>query len=168
MHVIRAPGFLVCFVFNRTFSRLLIFPDLWQSGSCFLFPRCTFCCCLFSINFQMSLLIHFISSTFYPFLNFCIILSHDTFLLLFHSIQMDSRNLLQLHKILLAFPCPNWGCPSSECERNDWSAGGTLLNGLPADSQMLLRSEVWADYCIKVYREEECSLGPWSPNRSLF
>lgn len=95
----QATGILFCFLYNRTFSRLLMFPDLWRSGSCFLFPRCTFSCCLFSINFQMSLLIHFISSTFYPFLNFCIILFYDTFLLLLHAIQMNSRNLLQLHQI---------------------------------------------------------------------
>lgn len=65
--------------FNRTFSGLQIFPDSWQSGSCFLFTRCIFSCCLFSINFQMLLHILFIFSTVYPFLNFCIIPFHTTF-----------------------------------------------------------------------------------------
>ena len=67
------------FFFNRTFSSLQILPDSWQSGSCFLFTRCTFSCCLFSINFQMLLHILFIFSTVYPFLNFCIIPFHSTF-----------------------------------------------------------------------------------------
>lgn len=84
------------FFFNRTFSALLIFPDPWQSGSCFLFPRCTFfSCCLFSINFQMLLHILFIFSTVCPFLNFCIVPFYTTFA----PLQMNSRSLLQLHQI---------------------------------------------------------------------
>lgn len=87
------------FFFNRTLSRLPVFPDLWQSGLCFLSPKCTFSCCLFSSNFQMWLHIHFISSTLYPFLNFCIIAFHATFPLLLYHMQMNSRNLLQLLQI---------------------------------------------------------------------
>lgn len=58
MHVIRPQGLCFFFFFNRTLSRLPVFPDLWQSGFCFLFPRCTFSWCLFSINFQMWLNTH--------------------------------------------------------------------------------------------------------------
>lgn len=98
VHVIRPQG-LFFFFFNRTFSRLLIFPDLWQSGSCFPFPRCSCSGCLFSISFQMSLLIRFISSAFYPFLNFCIIAFHATIPSLLHYMQMNSRSLPQSFQI---------------------------------------------------------------------
>lgn len=55
MHVTGPQVFFFFFFssFNRTLSRLPVFLDLWQSGFCFLSPRCTFSWCLFSINFQM-------------------------------------------------------------------------------------------------------------------
>ena len=102
-------GLLLLFFFflNRTFSSLQVFPDSWQSGSCFLFTRCILSCCLFSINFQMLSHILFIFSTVYPSLNFCIIPFHTTFPA---SSSSPSRRIPETccnyTKMQLALSCP--------------------------------------------------------------
>lgn len=129
---------LLLFV-SGTFPRSPNLSHLWQSGSYFPFPRWTFSCCLFSINLQMLLLNHFISSTFYPFLNFCIGLFPATLLLSPTPTRPIPESCYISSKSSWPFLAPA-ECPQLWREKVWLTTGGPFQDELSADSQMLLSS----------------------------
>lgn len=148
----------VCFLFfffsNRTSSRHLIFPDQWQSGSCFLFPdalsvvaffqSASRCCYLF-LWFPAHCLLSWTpaSSLSWP--------PPTRKMPKVHSDYTHSQGLF---------------CASAECA-HIWRWKEKKVNTrnaptIPGKSSQLIARCCWslADSCISLCREKKCSLWP--------